>query len=175
MLNSFLYVDDLGYGANTAQEADELLYGNKGSKTDDISFKEIKNYLELYKLCINNIFDENTNCVKEISFLGMKGDPIEDKIKIDFKGVRESVDARVMKCHVMRAISNIFYAFDIVSLFVITVKILLREMWERCLMWDEELTFYLEKKRFSELEFISIERKYFESAEVKEISSYVFY
>ncbi|GFT95133.1 uncharacterized protein NPIL_456491 [Nephila pilipes] len=182
MLNSFLYVDDLFYGANTAWEAYELT-----STTIEILeaaalyLKRLKtNCSELRTLWIRNGYEENTNCSQGTGFLGLKWDPNEDRIKLNFQDIRASFDVRVTKRHVLRIISRNFDPCGIISPFVMTVKILLQEMWERGLKWHDDLPIDLERKwktwcsELSKLELVSIERKLFGSAKVNEIFLHLF-
>ncbi|GBL87058.1 hypothetical protein AVEN_218755-1 [Araneus ventricosus] len=98
---------------------------------------------ELNKLWCENGYEEKTNHGQGAGFLGLNLYPIEDKIKLNLRYVRNSLESGIangtIKRHVMRIISQIFDTCGLISPFVITVKILMQELWQKGLKWDEQL------------------------------------
>ncbi|KAF8791615.1 hypothetical protein HNY73_006456 [Argiope bruennichi] len=105
---------------------------------------------ELNKLWFENGYKENTDHGQGSGFLGLNWYPIEDEIKLNLKDVRNSLEFGITngtsKRHVLRVISQIFDPCGLISPFVITVKILIQELWKRGLEWDEQLPQDLEEK-----------------------------
>ncbi|KAF8768276.1 hypothetical protein HNY73_021115 [Argiope bruennichi] len=185
MLNS-LYVDDLYYGADTAQDAYQLT-----SSAIDIlrsagfNLRKLRtNCVELNKLWFENGYKENTDHGQGSGFLGLNWDPIEDEIKLNLKDVRNSLEFGITngtsKRHVLRVISQIFDPCGLISPFVITVKILIQELWKRSLEWDEQLPQDLEEKwntwcsELSAIDNLRIERKLFTKLRTNDISLHIF-
>ncbi|GBM03534.1 hypothetical protein AVEN_95424-1 [Araneus ventricosus] len=151
MLNS-LYVDDLYYGAETAQDAYQLTSSAiEILRSVGFNLRKLRtNCSELNKLWCENGYEENTDHGQGSGFLGLNWDPIEDKIKLNLRDVRNSLESGIAngttKRHVLRIISQIFDPCGLISPFVITVKILMQELWEKGLKWDEQLPSGLEEK-----------------------------
>ncbi|GFT32869.1 uncharacterized protein NPIL_488571 [Nephila pilipes] len=150
------------YGDNSTRKAYELTSTSiEILKTVTFYLRKLKTKCsELRKLWIRNGYEVNTDCGQGTGFLGLKWDPIEGKIKLDFKDISSSVGAGVTERHVLRIICRNFDPYGIINPFVITVKILLQEMWKRGLTWDDDLPIDLERKwktwcsEFSKLELV---------------------
>lgn len=181
MLNS-LYVDDIYYGAETVQDAYTLTSSAiEILRAAGFNLRKLKtNSMELNELWRKNGYEENTEFGQGAGFLGLKWDPSEDKINLDFKDVMNSWESGITKRHVLRIISKIFDPCGLISPFVIRVKILMQELWERGIKWDENLPNDLEKKwktwclELADLEGFAIDRKLFCEANVSEISVHIF-
>ncbi|GBL92837.1 hypothetical protein AVEN_51225-1, partial [Araneus ventricosus] len=185
MLNS-LYVDDLYYGAETAQDAYQLTSSAiEILRSAGFNLRKLRtNCSELNKLWCENGYKENTDHGQGSGFLGLNWDPIEDKIKLNLRDVRNSLESGIAngttKRHVLRIISQIFDPCGLISPFVITAKILMQELWEKGLKWDEQLPSGLEEKwrtwcsEFAHIDNLQIERKLFSNAGMREISLHVF-
>ncbi|GBN45008.1 hypothetical protein AVEN_12180-1 [Araneus ventricosus] len=185
MLNS-LYVDDLYYGAETAQDAYQLTSSAiEILRSAGFNLRKLRtNCSELNKLWCENGYEENTDHGQGSDFLGLNWDPIEDKIKLNLRDVRNSLESGIAngttKRHVLRIISQIFDPCGLISPFVVTVKILMQELWEKGLKWDEQLPSGLEGKwrtwcsELAHIDNLQIERKLFSNAGVSEISLHVF-
>ncbi|GBM03663.1 hypothetical protein AVEN_134897-1 [Araneus ventricosus] len=185
MLNS-LYVDDLYYGAETAQDAYQLTSSAiEILRSAGFNLRKLRtNCSELNKLWCENGYEENTDHGQGSGFLGLNWDPIEDKIKLNLRDVRNSLESGIAngttKRHVLRIISQIFDPCGLISPFVITVKILMQELWEKGLKWDEQLPSGLEEKwrtwcsELAHVDNLQIERKLFSNAGMSEISLHVF-
>ncbi|XP_055944625.1 uncharacterized protein LOC129975587 [Argiope bruennichi] len=185
MLNS-LYVDDLYYGADTAQDAYQLT-----SSAIDIlrsagfNLRKLRtNCVELNELWFENGYKGNTDHGQGSGFLGLNWDPIEDEIKLNLKDVWNSLEFGITngtsKRHELRVISQIFDPCGLISPFVITVKILIQELWKRSLEWDEQLPQDLEEKwntwcsELSAIDNLRIERKLFTKLRTNDISLHIF-
>nr|XP_042912874.1 uncharacterized protein LOC122272903 [Parasteatoda tepidariorum] len=118
MLNS-LYVDDLYYGAKTVQDAYQLSSSAIEILRDaGFNLRKLKtNCMELNELWRKNGYEENTDFGQGAGFLELKWDPIEDKIKLDLKELRFSLESGTTKRQVLRIISKIFDPCGFISPF----------------------------------------------------------
>ncbi|GBL73068.1 hypothetical protein AVEN_128225-1 [Araneus ventricosus] len=134
MLNS-LYVDYLYYGAETAQDAYQLTSSAiEILRSSGFKLRKLRtNCAELNQHWCKNGYGENTDHGQGAGFLGLNWDPIEDKIKLNLRDVRYSLESGIAngttKRHVLRIIYQIFDPCRLISPFVITVKILMQELW----------------------------------------------
>nr|XP_042912400.1 uncharacterized protein LOC107446176 [Parasteatoda tepidariorum] len=82
-----LYVDDLYYGAKTIHDAYQFSSSAIEILRDaGFNLRKLKtNCIELNELWRKNGYEENTDFGQGAGFLGLKWDPIEDKIKLDLK------------------------------------------------------------------------------------------
>ncbi|GBN34827.1 hypothetical protein AVEN_224601-1 [Araneus ventricosus] len=96
MLNS-LYVDDLYYGAETAQDAYQLTSSAiEILRSAGFNLRKLRtNCSELNKLWCENEYEENTDHGQGSGFLGLNWDPIEDKIKLNLRDVRNSLESPI--------------------------------------------------------------------------------
>ena len=86
-----------------------------------------------------NEYEENIDCGQGEGFLGLNCDANKDKIKLDLRYVRDSLEHRITKRRVLPIISKIFYPCGFISPDAIGVKILMQKLWGKGLKWDEEL------------------------------------
>ncbi|XP_042900642.1 uncharacterized protein [Parasteatoda tepidariorum] len=182
MLNS-LYVDDLYYGAKTIQDAYQLSSSAiEILRAAGFNLRKLKtNCMELNELWRKNGYEENTDFGQGAGFLGLKWDPIEDKIKLDLKELRFSLESGTTKRQVLRIISKIFDPCGFISPFVVRAKIIMQEIWERGLKWDEDLPSDLVKKwkkwcsEIADLDnYVIIERKLCSTADISDVSLHIF-
>ncbi|GBO33549.1 hypothetical protein AVEN_166523-1 [Araneus ventricosus] len=94
MLNS-LYVADLYYGAETAQDTYQLTSSAiEILRSAGFNLRKLRtNRAELDKLWCENGHEENTDHGQGACFLGLNWDPIEDKIKLNLRDVRNSLES----------------------------------------------------------------------------------
>ncbi|XP_071044571.1 uncharacterized protein [Parasteatoda tepidariorum] len=116
-----LYVDDLYYGAKTIHDAYQFSSSAIEILRDaGFNLRKLKtNCIELNELWRKNGYEENTDFGQGAGFLGLKWDPIEDKIKLDLKDLRYSLESGNTKRQVLKIISKIFDPCGFISPFVI--------------------------------------------------------
>ncbi|GBO19137.1 hypothetical protein AVEN_225548-1 [Araneus ventricosus] len=144
MLDNALYADDLCYGAETVQEVLNLSAGAV-SILKDAGFhlrKLCTNSRELQALWIQN------DLINEIGFeqdcklkvLGLVWNLDEDCVGVDVTPLLNSLESMGnTKRSVLSTVARVFDPLGFISPFVVRVKKLVQEIWERGVDWDSKL------------------------------------
>ncbi|XP_055943575.1 uncharacterized protein LOC129974831 [Argiope bruennichi] len=144
MLDNALYADDLCYGAETVQKAFSL---SSGAVTilKDAGFnlrKLCTNSKELRTLWIQNGLSDGVGSEKDskLKVLGLVWDLKEDCLGVDVVPLLNSLESvRNTKRSVLSVVARVFDPLGFISPFVVRVKKLVQEIWERGIDWDSEL------------------------------------
>ncbi|GIY86714.1 reverse transcriptase [Caerostris darwini] len=152
MLNSSLYADDLCHGANDVESAFNLS-SEAVSILSDASFNLRKlhtNSKQLYDLwiqiglCEENSFEKDNNKLK---VFGLVWNLEEDMLRVDVTSLLESFKfLENTKRSVLSTAAKVFDPVEFLSPFVVRIKRLMQEIWERGLGWDSNLPEDLESK-----------------------------
>ncbi|XP_035211551.1 uncharacterized protein LOC118185757 isoform X1 [Stegodyphus dumicola] len=150
MLNSSLYVDDLYYGGDSVRESFELSSDAVSIlKSGGFNLRKLRsNSRELEKLWIENgLSDSEIVGVQQLKVLGLNWNPDRDELSLEVKGLVDSWKTlrRTKRC-VLQTAARIFDPIGLIAPFVIRIKLLLQEIWERACDWDEELPEDLQQK-----------------------------
>ncbi|GIY56295.1 reverse transcriptase [Caerostris darwini] len=172
MLNGSLYADDLCHGADDVESAFNLS-SDAVSILSDASFNLRKlhtNSKQLHDLWIQNGLCEENSFEKDnkLKVLGLVWNLEEDMLRVDVTSLLESFKfLENTKRSVLSTAAKVFDPVGFLSPFVVRIKRLMQEIWERGLDWDSKLPEDLEskwKKWCAEIEVLGemkIERCYF--------------
>ncbi|GIY58539.1 hypothetical protein CDAR_607721 [Caerostris darwini] len=172
MLNGSLYADDLCHGADDVESAFNLS-SDAVSILSDASFNLRKlhtNSKQLHDLWIQNGLCEENSFEKDnkLKVLGLVWNQEEDMLRVDVTSLLESFKfLENTKRSVLSTAAKVFDPVGFLSPFVVRIKRLMQEIWERGLDWDSKLPEDLEskwKKWCAEIEVLGemkIERCYF--------------
>ncbi|XP_035228150.1 uncharacterized protein LOC118200306 [Stegodyphus dumicola] len=172
MLNSSLYADDLCYGGESVESAFSLS-SEAVSILRDASFNLRKlntNSKELYDLWVQEGLCEESRSERDskLKVLGLVWNLEEDGLKVDVTSLLSSLESlRNSKRSVLSTAVKVFDPVGFISPFVVRIKRLMQEIWERGLEWDAELPKELRCKwikwcaEIEELNALKIERYYF--------------
>ncbi|GBN03024.1 hypothetical protein AVEN_181045-1 [Araneus ventricosus] len=136
MLDNALYADDLCYGAETVQEALSLTAGAV-SILKDAGFhlrKLCTNSRELQALWIQNGLSNEVGSEQDckLKVLGLVWNLDEDCIKVDVTPLLNSLESMLnTKRSVLGTVARVFDPLGFINPFVVRVKKLVREIWER--------------------------------------------
>ncbi|GFT71688.1 uncharacterized protein NPIL_178511, partial [Nephila pilipes] len=76
----------------------------------------------------------------QLKVLGLNWSPEKDEMSLEVKGLVDSWKSlRNSKRCVLQTAERIFDPLGLIASFVIRIKLLLQEIWERASDWDEEL------------------------------------
>ncbi|KFM71288.1 hypothetical protein X975_00963, partial [Stegodyphus mimosarum] len=150
MLNSSLYVDDLYYGGDSVRESFDLSSDAVSIlKSGGFNLRKLRsNSRELEKLWIEHgLSDSEMVGVQQLKVLGLNWNPDKDELSLEVKGLVDSWKTlrRTKRC-VLQTAARIFDPIGLIAPFVIRIKLLLQEIWERACDWDEELPEDLRQK-----------------------------
>ncbi|GIY29047.1 hypothetical protein CDAR_547051 [Caerostris darwini] len=168
MLNGSLYVDDLCHGADDVESAFNLS-SDAVSILSDASFNLRKlhtNSKQLHDLWIQNGLCEENSFEKDnkLKVLGLVWNLEEDMLRVDVTSLLESL--KFLE-NTKRSVLSTVVMFDPVGFlppFVVRIKRLMQEIWERGLYWDSKLPEDLESKWCAEIEVlgeVKLKRCYF--------------
>ncbi|GIX95307.1 reverse transcriptase [Caerostris darwini] len=172
MLNGSLCADDLCHGADDAESAFNLS-SDAVSILSDASFNLRKlhtNSKQLHDLWIQNGLCEENSFEKDNKFkvLGLVWNLEEDMLRVDVTSLLESFKfLENTKRSVLSTAAKVFDPVGFLSPFVVLIKRLMQEIWERGLDWDSKLPEDLDskwKKWCAEIEVlgeVKLERCYF--------------
>lgn len=152
MLNSSLYVDDLFYGANDVNTAFELSTDAvEILKSGGFNLRKLRsNSQELERMWNEKGLSKEEVGNEQLKILGMNWDPGKDELTLELKGLLNMWKVlRSSKRCVLQTAAKIFDPVGIASPFVVRIKLLLQEIWERGCDWDEELPEDLSNKWLS--------------------------
>ncbi|XP_054713000.1 uncharacterized protein LOC129222513 [Uloborus diversus] len=150
MLDTSLYVDDLFYGADSDDQAFSLsstaveILKDAGMKLRKFktNSSSLKNLWEKH-----GVFNEDENVNSSLKVLGVRWDTDQDNLQIDAKPLLDSIqNLRTTKRSVLQMAAKVYDPAGFISPFVIRIKILMQELWELGIDWDEKLPFDLENK-----------------------------
>lgn len=184
MLNSALYVDDLYYGGNSVSESFELSSDAVAIlKSGGFNLRKLRsNSKELEKLWKEKGLSDNELVgVQQLKVLGLNWCPDKDELSLEVKGLIDSWKVlRNSKRCVLQTAARIFDPVGLISPFVVRVKLLLQEIWERACDWDEELPEDLRQRwskwcgEIRELVDVAIPRYCFLNCENEEAEVHIF-
>ncbi|GIY54830.1 reverse transcriptase [Caerostris darwini] len=168
MLNGSLYVGDLCHGADDVESAFNLS-SDAVSILSDASFNLRKlhtNSKQLHDLWIQNGLCEENSFEKDnkLKVLGLVWNLEEDMLRVDVTSLLESL--KFLE-NTKRSVLSTVVMFDPVGFlppFVVRIKRLMQEIWERGLYWDSKLPEDLESKWCAEIEVlgeVKLKRCYF--------------
>lgn len=172
MLNNFLYVDDVYYGADTDDEVFSLSSNAvKIFKDASMNLRKFQTNSEnLKNMWANNGFitEERKSNEGPLKALGIIWNPEEDNLMLDIKEILNNLtESKITKRLVLSTIAKIYDPVGFISPFVIRIKFLMQELWKLGLDWDTELPDKLCKEfkewclEVKELLNLHIPRKYF--------------
>ncbi|GBO08570.1 hypothetical protein AVEN_154299-1 [Araneus ventricosus] len=144
MLDNALYADDLCYGAETVQEALSLSAGAV-SILKDAGFhlrKLCTNSRELQALWIQNGLSNEVGFEQDckLKVLGLVWNLDEDCVGVDVTPLLNSLESMGnTKRSVLSTVARVFDPLGFISPFVVRVKKLVQEIWERGVDWDSKL------------------------------------
>jgi hypothetical protein len=153
MLNSALYVDDLYFGANSVSEALELSSDAVAIlKSGGFNLRKLRsNNSELEKLWgEKGLSDDKVVDSYQVKVLGLNWDLKRDVLSLEMKGL--SGCWRTLnnsKRSVLQTAATIFDPVGLISPFIVRIKLLLQEIWERAIDWDDDLPVELSEKWFN--------------------------
>lgn len=142
MLSSSLYVDDLFFGANTVSTAFELSSDAVTIlKSAGMNLRKLNtNCDELRLLWMKNGLSSDCGSDSRLKMLGLIWNPVEDEILLDVSSLLQSLlHLKNTKRFVLHLAAMIFDPVGFVSPFVVQIKCLLQEIWQRGIDWDSEL------------------------------------
>ncbi|GBO05357.1 hypothetical protein AVEN_94135-1 [Araneus ventricosus] len=144
MLDSALYADDLCYGAETVQEALSLSAGAVSILKDaGFHLRKLKtNSRELQALWIQNGLGNEVGFEQDckLKVLGLVWNMDEDCVGVDVTPLFNSLESMGnTKRSVLSTVARVFDPLGFISPFVVRVKKLVQEIWERGVDWDSEL------------------------------------
>ncbi|GIY27339.1 reverse transcriptase [Caerostris darwini] len=151
MLNGSLYADDLCHGADDVVSAFNLS-SDAVSILSDASFNLRKlhtNLKQLHDLWIQNGLCEENSFEKDnkLKVLGLVWNLEEDMLRVDVTSLLESFKfLESTKRSVLSTAAKVFDPVGFLSPFVVLIKRLMLEIWERGLDWDSKLPKDLESK-----------------------------
>lgn len=98
----------------------------------------------------SGLSDGEIERVSQLKVLGLNWCPEKDELSLEVKGLIDSWKTlqNTKRC-VLQTAARIFDPIGLIAPFVIRVKLLLQEIWERFCDWDEELPEDLRKKWFA--------------------------
>ncbi|GBN56721.1 hypothetical protein AVEN_162907-1 [Araneus ventricosus] len=144
MLDNKLYADDLCYGAETVQEALSLSAGAV-SILKDSGFhlrKLCTNSSELQALRIQNGLSIEVGFEQDckLKVLSLVWNLYEDSVGVDVTPLLNSLESMGnTKRSVLSTVARVFDPLGFISPFVVRVKKLVQEIWERGVDWDSKL------------------------------------
>ncbi|GBO05613.1 hypothetical protein AVEN_94051-1 [Araneus ventricosus] len=144
MLDNALYADGLCYGAETVQEALSLSAGAVSILKDaGLHLRKLcTNSRELQSLWIKNGLSNEVgfeqNC--KLKVLGLVWNLDEDCVGVDVTPLLNSLESMGnTKRSVLSTVARVFDPLGFISPFVVRVKKLVQEIWERGVDWDSKL------------------------------------
>ncbi|GBN21133.1 hypothetical protein AVEN_266831-1 [Araneus ventricosus] len=136
MLDNALYADDLCYGAETVQEALSLSAGAVSILKDTgLHLRKLcTNSRELQALwiqnCLSNEIGFDQDC--KLKVLGLVWNLDEDCVGVDVTPLLNSLESMGnTKRSVLSTVARVFDPLGFISPFVVRVKKLVQEIWER--------------------------------------------
>ncbi|GBN29462.1 hypothetical protein AVEN_188531-1 [Araneus ventricosus] len=141
MLNSALYVDNLYFGADSVSEAFALSSDAVSIlKSGRFNLRKLRsNSCELEKLWVENGLGEGERA-GVVKVLRLNWSPDRDVLSLELKGLVNCLKIlKNNKRYVLQTAARIFYPVGLIALFVVRIKCLLQEIWERGIDWDENL------------------------------------
>jgi len=141
MLNSALYVDDLYFGAHSVNEAFALSSDAVSIlKSGGFNLRKLRsNSSKLEKLWAENGLSEGERA-GVVKVLGLNWSPDHDVLSLELKGLSGSLKTvENTKRFVLQTAARIFDPIGLIAPFVVRIKCLLQEIWERGIDWDENL------------------------------------
>ncbi|XP_055926957.1 uncharacterized protein LOC129958485 [Argiope bruennichi] len=139
MLNSGLYVDDLHFGADSVREAFTLssdvvtILRSGGFKLRKLRLSDLR------ALWVKNGFCERKEGI-ELKIQGLNWNPDKDVLSLEVKGLVDSLRGldNTKRC-VLQTAARIFDPVGLIAPFVVRIKCLLQEIWERGMDWVDDL------------------------------------
>ncbi|XP_055928649.1 uncharacterized protein LOC129959781 [Argiope bruennichi] len=142
MLNSGLYVDDLYFGTDSVMEAFALSSDAVAIlRSGGFKLRKLRSSnSDLRALWVKNAFCESEEEGGELKVLGLNWNPNKDVLSLEVKGLVDSLGGlnNTKRC-VLQTAERIFDPVGLIAPFVIRVKCLLQEIWERGMDWDDDL------------------------------------
>ncbi|KFM77999.1 hypothetical protein X975_25815, partial [Stegodyphus mimosarum] len=145
MLISSLYVDDLYFGGNSVEEEFKLSSEAVLILRDaSMILRKLKtNSEKLRSLWMQNgLSDDDDTCIsdRELKVLSLKWNLVNDEFSLDIARLMECLKSlKSTTCYVLSIAAMIFDLIGFPGPFVVRIKCLLQEIWERGIGWDEEL------------------------------------
>ncbi|XP_054708165.1 uncharacterized protein LOC129217975 [Uloborus diversus] len=143
MLKSSLYVDDLYFGGNSVNEVLNLSSDAVTIlKAGGFNLRKLRsNSKELEELWVQTGLKERESVdVSQVKVLGLNWNPEQDELSLDLKGIFKGLKSlKNSKRCVLQTAASIFDPVGLIAPFVVRIKLLLQEIWERAIDWDEEL------------------------------------
>ncbi|XP_054724892.1 uncharacterized protein LOC129235212 [Uloborus diversus] len=143
MLKSSLYVDDLYFGGNSVNEvlnlsSDAVTILKEGG----FNLRKLRsNNKELEELWVQTGLKERESVdVSQVKVLGLNWNQEQDELSLDLKGIFKGLKSlKNSKRCVLQTAASIFDPVGLIAPFVVRIKLLFQEIWERAIDWDEEL------------------------------------
>ncbi|KAF8795015.1 hypothetical protein HNY73_002917 [Argiope bruennichi] len=140
MLNSGLFVDDLYFGADSVIGSFTLSDAVTILRSGGFKLRKLRsNSSDLRALCVKNGFCENEEGI-ELKVLGLNWNPDKDVLSLEVKVLVDSLRGldNTKRC-VLQTAARIFDPVGLIAPFVVRIKCLLQEIWERGMNWDDDL------------------------------------
>lgn len=133
-----LYVDNFISGWDSEQEI--LKYYNVSRSIMAEGKFNLRSWTSNSKLLRNQAASQNAaDSNKVINLFGLKWDPTSDTLTFNQRPISPSYTHLITKREVLRESSKTFDPLGILSLVMIKAKLLLQELWQQKIEWDEPL------------------------------------
>jgi len=134
IIENKFYVDNLVYTSNDPQEATRAIVKTK-QKLMEAGFP-LREFVSNDKNITNRLVEDNNDCTTDVKFLGYNYNTKGDKLKLRNYSLNRTADTRRK---VLSAISEVFDPLGLATPLTVNAKLLMRNIVERRLKWDEKL------------------------------------